>query len=122
MSYILSYEWLLDIFAILHQRAKNFQIADLTIYWSRFNTHTFWNLSLTVGVQSSAFHATSRVCVCVQYVCLLQGIRVSVRERSSDQVVKPVNLAALTEWVGTFPQDLLNKMDQVRVNILGRVG
>jgi hypothetical protein len=25
----------------------------------------------------------------------------------------PVNLAALTEWVGTFPEDLLNSMDQV---------
>jgi len=43
----------------------------------------------------------------------LQGVRVSNRERSSDQVVKPVNLMALTEWVGTFPQDLLNKMAEV---------
>jgi uncharacterized membrane protein YsdA (DUF1294 family) len=27
--------------------------------------------------------------------------------------VKPVNLAALTGWVGTFPQELLHKMDKV---------
>ena len=33
-------------------------------------------------------------------------------ERSSDQIVNPVNIKALTEWVGTFPEDLLPIMDQ----------
>ena len=33
-------------------------------------------------------------------------------ERSSDQIVNPVNIKALTEWVGTFPIRLLSTMDQ----------
>ena len=34
-------------------------------------------------------------------------------ERSSDQVVHPVNMAALTEWVGTFPRRLLPRMAHI---------
>ena len=32
------------------------------------------------------------------------GVRVSIKERSSDQIIKPINLDALTQWVGTFPE------------------
>jgi protein-tyrosine sulfotransferase len=42
-----------------------------------------------------------------------QGIRVSNKERSSDQIVKPINVEALTQWVGTFPEDLVAEMGQV---------
>jgi len=38
------------------------------------------------------------------------GVRVSISERSSDQVVRPVNTGALTAWVGTFPKDVLSEM------------
>jgi len=38
------------------------------------------------------------------------GVRVSISERSSDQVVKPVNTAALSAWVGTFPKAILSEM------------
>ena len=31
-------------------------------------------------------------------------VRVSMVERSSDQIIKPVNLDALTTWVGTYPE------------------
>ena len=41
------------------------------------------------------------------------GVRVSAAERSSDQIVKPVNVEALTQWVGTFPQDVLKDMDSI---------
>lgn len=40
-------------------------------------------------------------------------ISLSKVERSSDQVVKPVNLEALTSWVGKIPQDVLDEMDQI---------
>ena len=42
-----------------------------------------------------------------------QGIRVSNKERSSDQIVKPINVEALTQWVGSFPEDLVSEMAQV---------
>lgn len=32
-------------------------------------------------------------------------------ERSTDQVIKPINLEALTKWVGTIPQYLVDSMD-----------
>lgn len=41
------------------------------------------------------------------------GVRVSVMERSSDQIIQPVHTKALTEWVGTFPSKLLSQMDEV---------
>lgn len=34
-------------------------------------------------------------------------------ERSSDQVIKPVNVEALTKWVGQIPKDLLRDMGEV---------
>ena len=34
-------------------------------------------------------------------------------ERSSDQIIQPVHTKALTEWVGTFPRNLLRQMDDV---------
>lgn len=49
------------------------------------------------------------------------GIKVSNRERSSDQVVKPINIAALTQWVGTFPTHLVESMGQV-APMLARLG
>jgi len=41
------------------------------------------------------------------------GVRVSIKERSSDQIIKPINLDALTQWVGTFPEDVLKDMDEI---------
>ena len=41
------------------------------------------------------------------------GVRVSVMERSSDQIIQPVHTKALTDWVGSFPKRLLRDMDQV---------
>jgi len=40
-------------------------------------------------------------------------ISLSKVERSSDQVIKPVNLEALTSWVGSIPEDLLDRMDEI---------
>lgn len=31
-------------------------------------------------------------------------------ERSSDQVIKPINLEALTKWVGNIPEDVVRDM------------
>jgi protein-tyrosine sulfotransferase len=39
-----------------------------------------------------------------------RGVRVSIRERTSDQVVKPVNLKALTEWAGTYSDYVVSNM------------
>ena len=41
------------------------------------------------------------------------GVRVSAAERSSDQIVKPVNAEALTQWVGTYPKDVLEEMNEI---------
>lgn len=34
-------------------------------------------------------------------------------ERSSDQVIKPVNLEALTKWVGQIPDDVVRDMAEL---------
>ena len=50
------------------------------------------------------------------------GICVYFRtERSTDQVIKPVNLEALSKWVGHIPQDVLDEMDKV-APMLTRLG
>ncbi|XP_075220194.1 protein-tyrosine sulfotransferase-like [Lycorma delicatula] len=41
------------------------------------------------------------------------GVLLSKVERSSDQVIKPVNLEALTKWVGQIPEDVVKEMEQV---------
>ncbi len=41
------------------------------------------------------------------------GISLSKVERSSDQVVKPVNLEALSKWVGHIPDDVVDEMAEV---------
>ena len=45
----------------------------------------------------------------------LKGDEVSLSkvERSSDQVIKPVNLEALSSWVGKIPGDVLSQMDAI---------
>ena len=48
-------------------------------------------------------------------------ISLSKVERSSDQVIKPVNLEALSSWVGKIPQDVLAQMDTI-APMLRRLG
>lgn len=42
-------------------------------------------------------------------------------ERSSDQVIKPVNLEALTKWVGQIPEDVVRDMADIApmLSVLG---
>lgn len=42
-------------------------------------------------------------------------------ERSSDQVIKPVNLEALTKWVGHIPKDVVDQMADIApmLSVLG---
>ncbi|CAN7985140.1 unnamed protein product, partial [Ixodes hexagonus] len=41
------------------------------------------------------------------------GIALSKLERSTDQVIKPINLGALSKWVGHIPQDVVRDMAKV---------
>lgn len=41
------------------------------------------------------------------------GVLLSKVERSSDQVIKPVNVEALTKWVGQLPKDVVHDMAEV---------
>ena len=41
------------------------------------------------------------------------GVRVSMVERSSDQIIKPINVDALTSWVGFYEDDVLDELDSV---------
>lgn len=34
-------------------------------------------------------------------------------ERSTDQVIKPINLEALSKWVGNIPQDVVDDMENI---------
>ncbi|KAF7283594.1 hypothetical protein GWI33_023351 [Rhynchophorus ferrugineus] len=49
------------------------------------------------------------------------GISLSKVERSSDQVIKPVNLEALTKWVGNIPEDVVRDMADIApmLSVLG---
>lgn len=49
------------------------------------------------------------------------GVVLSKVERSSDQVIKPVNLEALTKWVGKFPDDVVQDMQNIApmLSVLG---
>lgn len=42
-------------------------------------------------------------------------------ERSSDQIIKPVNLAALTKWVGNIPEEVVREMADIApmLSVLG---
>ena len=48
-------------------------------------------------------------------------ISLSKVERSTDQVVKPVNLEALNSWVGKIPDDVVAEMDTIApmLSVLG---
>jgi protein-tyrosine sulfotransferase len=48
-------------------------------------------------------------------------VSLSKVERSSDQVIKPVNLEALSSWVGKIPADVLAQMDSI-APMLRRLG
>uniref|UniRef100_A0A915CZC5 Protein-tyrosine sulfotransferase n=1 Tax=Ditylenchus dipsaci TaxID=166011 RepID=A0A915CZC5_9BILA len=50
-----------------------------------------------------------------------KDIKLSKTERSTDQVVKPVNLDALTKWVGKIPEDVVADMASIApmLNVLG---
>ncbi|KAG8335794.1 protein-tyrosine sulfotransferase-like [Homalodisca vitripennis] len=41
------------------------------------------------------------------------GVLLSKVERSSDQVIKPVNVEALTKWVGQIPKDVVADMAEI---------
>ncbi|XP_003740938.1 protein-tyrosine sulfotransferase 1 [Galendromus occidentalis] len=41
------------------------------------------------------------------------GISLSMLERSTDQVIKPINIEALSKWVGAIPQDVVRDMAEV---------
>lgn len=49
------------------------------------------------------------------------GVKLSKVERSSDQVVKPVNLDALSKWVGNIPDDVVRDMADIApmLSVLG---
>ncbi|XP_006007271.1 protein-tyrosine sulfotransferase 2 [Latimeria chalumnae] len=49
------------------------------------------------------------------------GVSLSKIERSTDQVIKPVNLEALSKWVGQIPQDVVHEMAQI-APMLSRLG
>ncbi|XP_030623998.1 protein-tyrosine sulfotransferase 2 [Chanos chanos] len=49
------------------------------------------------------------------------GVSLSRIERSTDQVIKPVNLEALTRWVGHIPADVLEDMGLI-APMLSRLG
>ncbi|XP_072514643.1 protein-tyrosine sulfotransferase 2 isoform X2 [Salminus brasiliensis] len=49
------------------------------------------------------------------------GVSLSRIERSTDQVIKPVNLEALTRWVGHIPRDVLEDMKNI-APMLSRLG
>ncbi|MGH0140693.1 UNVERIFIED_CONTAM: hypothetical protein FKN15_044717 [Acipenser sinensis] len=49
------------------------------------------------------------------------GVSLSKTERSTDQVIKPVNLEALSKWVGHIPVDVLMDMNEI-APMLTRLG
>lgn len=48
-----------------------------------------------------------------RYINQPDGIELSKLERSTDQVVKPVNTATLAKWVGAIPADVIRDMPDI---------
>ena len=68
------------------------------------------------------------VCMCLYlYVCLLVSVRLCVClcdcrvEKSTDQVIKPVNLEALGRWVSSVPADVRRDIHKI-APMLSRLG
>ena len=64
---------------------------------------TWWHLTLQVILNNSLIHSN----------VLLNLILCRRVERSSDQVVKPINLEALSKWVGQIPEDVIRDMSNI---------
>ncbi|XP_059141802.1 protein-tyrosine sulfotransferase 1-like isoform X2 [Physella acuta] len=41
------------------------------------------------------------------------GVALSKTEKSTDQVIKPVNIEALSKWVGAIPEDVVKDMESI---------
>lgn len=56
-----------------------------------------------------------------KYVNQPDGIELSKLERSTDQVVKPINTEMLSKWVGAIPEDVVEDMPEIApmLDILG---
>ncbi|XP_046688251.1 LOW QUALITY PROTEIN: protein-tyrosine sulfotransferase 1-like, partial [Homalodisca vitripennis] len=46
------------------------------------------------------------------------GISLSRLEKSSDQIIKPINTEPLDKWVGFYPQDVVDDMDKIAPMLL----
>jgi protein-tyrosine sulfotransferase len=58
----------------------------------------------------------SKYCTSMCYLfslCIYSFFQFCRVERSSDQVVKPINLEALSKWVGNIPEDVVKDMSQI---------
>lgn len=57
----------------------------------------------------------------IGFTSLFSYLEINRVERSSDQVIKPVNLEALAKWVGKIPQDVVRDMADVApmLSVLG---
>lgn len=56
-----------------------------------------------------------------EYIGKPGGISISKTERSTDQVIQPVNLEALSKWVGRMPKDVVQDMPKIApmLSVLG---
>ncbi|XP_011297346.1 protein-tyrosine sulfotransferase [Fopius arisanus] len=56
-----------------------------------------------------------------EYINKPGGVPLSKVERSSDQVIKPINLEALTKWVDNIPEDVVRDMAEIApmLSVLG---
>lgn len=56
-----------------------------------------------------------------EYIGKPGGISISKTERSTDQVIQPVNLEALSKWVGKMPKDVVQDMHKIApmLSVLG---
>lgn len=72
-----------------------------------------------VGVLKLSEFVASSTCDLIDNLCVFFCVhRV---ERSSDQVIKPVNLEALSKWVGHIPEDVVRDMADIApmLSVLG---
>lgn len=91
------------IFLQSNLELDQFEDIAYTYIYSEFSTHYCVSASLT-SAPSHHTHINEAG---------PQGVRVSVMERSSDQVIQPVNIKALSKWVGSFPDHILDDMEVI---------
>ncbi|KAK3796559.1 hypothetical protein RRG08_057810 [Elysia crispata] len=104
-------KWSLTLYLMYSQCLRVGQSKCLPVYYEQLALHPReWLVRilkfLDIPWNESVLHHE-------QFIGKPGGIAISKTEKSTDQVIKPVNSAALSNWVGHIPEDVVKDMETI---------